>query len=102
MRTSVFNMLAVLSYVAMIGAIPAAENNRRDMYVSIVSSYAGPDVIEIFLCIVSDVLGISQELPSIMPPLPVPPQELPEAHLPHVGLGDLPAPVELSPPVDIS
>jgi len=38
-------MLAVLSYVAMIGAIPAAENNRRDMYVSIVSSYAGPDVI---------------------------------------------------------
>ena len=28
-----FSMLAVLSYVAVIGAMPAAENNRRDMYV---------------------------------------------------------------------
>jgi hypothetical protein len=27
-------MLAVLSYVAVIGAMPAAENNRRDVYVA--------------------------------------------------------------------
>jgi len=33
MQTSMFSMLAVLSYVAIVGAMPAAENDRRDGYV---------------------------------------------------------------------